>query len=252
VRLLNRADHGLCELPAKFKASNLRFRDEALMNRIAMPLLDIVFLPDLLPRIHYDTDRFPGIGPQYVACVRICWQSNVRFSQASALPPLRRSVINFEDPQPALLPEQPAHFFKKLKRDLPCSRHFPELHVSHLIARDRRHPSKPPVVNQIHSPLAEFDRNVPVVGSRNAAPLHICRVGDSYLEAGFRFENCGKSITNSAQLLMPESISLITLHDLSFEWISFGDYYDTETFALMTSLFDQITNLFYRQWMLWN
>lgn len=161
-------------------------------------------------------------------------------------------MINFEDPQRALLPEQPAHFFKKLKRDLPCSRHFPELHVSHLIARYRRHPSKPSVVNQIHSPLAEFDRNVPVVGSRNAAPLHICRVGDSYLEAGFRLENCGKSITNSAQLLMPESISLITLHDLPFEWISFGDYYDAETFALMTSLFDQITNLFYRQWMLWN
>ncbi len=51
---------------------------------------------------------------------------------------------------------------------------------------------------------------------------------------------------------MPESIYLITLHDLSFEWIPFGDYYDAETFALMTSLFDQITNLFYRQWMLWN
>jgi hypothetical protein len=76
VRLSNRADDKLCELPAKSKASNLRFRDEALMNRIAMPLLDIVFLPDLLPRIHYDTDRSHsslGYGPQYVACIRICW-----------------------------------------------------------------------------------------------------------------------------------------------------------------------------------
>ncbi len=50
MRLSNRADHKLCELLAKFKASNLRFRDEALTNRIAMPLLDTVFLPDLLPQ----------------------------------------------------------------------------------------------------------------------------------------------------------------------------------------------------------
>jgi len=34
---------------------------------------------------------------------------------------------------------------------------------------------------------------------------------------------------------MPESISLIALDDLSFEWTSFGDYYDAETFALISA-----------------
>jgi hypothetical protein len=150
------------------------------------------------------------------------------------------------------LPEKPPHFFEKLERDLSCSHHFPELYVNHFIARDRRHPSKPPAVNQVHRPLAQFDRNIPVVGSRNAAPLHICRVGDSHVKAGFRFENCGKPITNSAQLLMPKGISLIAFYNMSFEWISFSHYYDAEMFPLTTSLFDQITNRFYRQRMLRN
>ena len=45
---------------------------------------------------------------------------------------------------------------------------------------------------------------------------------------------------------MSEGIFLIAFYNMAFEWISFSDYYDAEMFPLTTSLFDQITNLFYR------
>jgi hypothetical protein len=51
---------------------------------------------------------------------------------------------------------------------------------------------------------------------------------------------------------MPEGISLVAFYNMSFQWISFSDYHDAEMFPLTTSLFDQITNRFYRQRMLRN
>src|SRR5215469_2693055 len=102
--------------------------------------------------------------------------------------------------------EEPAHFFKKLNWDLSCSGDFTEFHVSYLITRDRRHPAKPSVVNQIHRSFAEFDCDEAIVGSGYAAALHVPWIRDPYLKARFRFENCGKSVTDTAQLLMSKGI----------------------------------------------